>query len=200
MGYWYFNTGDIVGNQTSATRFIVGAANTSDTGPSHYTLYEVVRGADGWEIPGWVNAGVPLETPLGAQLDTIPFDLVDHTDPHFAIVTDPSIQNGVTYQGLSLGEILEGTPGYPVETPGPIGGDVGFFLVSTVPAGADVYLVDISGTRYLQGNTGAGPLNVTIMPHGDADEADRREPLGVPRRGPNHHRSTRRRARPSRSA
>ncbi len=109
-----------------------------------------------------MNAGVPLETPLGTQLDTIPFDLVDHTDPHFAVVTDPSVQNGVTYQGLSLGEILEGTPGYPVELP-PVGGDTGYFLVSTVPAGADVYLEDISGTRYLQGNTGAGPLNVTIM-------------------------------------
>ena len=44
----------------------------------------------------------------------------------------------------------------------PVGGDTGYFLVSTTPAGADVYLVDISGTRYLQGNTSAGPLNVTI--------------------------------------
>ncbi len=44
----------------------------------------------------------------------------------------------------------------------PVGGDTGYFLVSTTPAGADVYLVDISGTRYLQGNTSAGLLNVTI--------------------------------------
>ena len=32
-----------------------------------------------------------------------------------------------------------------------------------MPAGASISLVDISGTRYPQGTTGAGPLNVTIM-------------------------------------
>jgi hypothetical protein len=162
MGYWHFNTGDILGSQTNATRYIVGSANTSDSGPSQYTLYEVVRGADGWEVPAYVDAGIPLETGL-VQLDAVPFDFVDHTDPHFAVVTDPAVTGGITYAGLSLGEILEGTPGYPPESPGPIGGDTGYFLVSTVPAGADVYLVDISGTRYLQGNTTKGPLNVTIM-------------------------------------
>lgn len=161
MGAWHFNPGDILGNGT-ATRYIVGNATVSEYGPSHYTLYVVVSGTDGWEIPAYVNAGIPLETPLGVQLDGIPYDLVDHTDPHFAVVTDASVENGLTYAGLSLGEILEGTPGYPVEMP-PVGGDRGYFLVSTVPAGADIYLVDISGTRYLQGNTGAGPLNVTIV-------------------------------------
>ncbi|HOV67665.1 MAG TPA: carbohydrate-binding protein, partial [Methanoregulaceae archaeon] len=50
----------------------------------------------------------------------------------------------------------------PGTTPGPIGGDTGYFLVSTVPAGAEISLVDISGTRYPQGNTSAGPLNVTV--------------------------------------
>jgi len=44
----------------------------------------------------------------------------------------------------------------------PIGGDVGYFLVSTTPGAAEVYLEDISGTRYHTGNTGAGPLNVTV--------------------------------------
>ncbi len=161
MGYWTFNTGDILSNET-ATRYIVGNATVSDSGPSHYTLYEVVRSADGWEIPGWVNAGIPLETPLGVQLDGIPYDLVDHTDPHFAVVTDPTVSNGLTFNGLSLGEILEGTPGYPTESPEPVGGDVGYFLVSTAPAGANVYLEDISGTRTLKGTTGAGPLNVTV--------------------------------------
>jgi hypothetical protein len=160
MGYWHFNTGDILASQTNATRYIVGSANISDSGPSHYTLYEVVRGAGGWEIPAYVAAGIPLETGL-VQLDGIPFDFVDHTDPHFAVVTDPAVAAGITYAGLSLGEILGGTPGYPVELP-PVGGDTGFFLVSTAPAGADVYLVDLSGTRYLQGNTSAGPLNVTV--------------------------------------
>ncbi len=45
----------------------------------------------------------------------------------------------------------------------PVGGDRGYFLVSTVPAGAAISLVDISGTAYPQGTTSAGPLNVTIM-------------------------------------
>ena len=44
----------------------------------------------------------------------------------------------------------------------PVGGDRGYFLVSTVPSGAAISLVDISGTSYPQGNTSAGPLNVTI--------------------------------------
>ncbi|MEN6342660.1 MAG: carbohydrate-binding protein [Methanospirillum sp.] len=44
----------------------------------------------------------------------------------------------------------------------PIGGSKGYFLVSTVPAGAAISLVDISGTWYPVGNTTAGPLNVTI--------------------------------------
>ncbi len=162
MGAWHFNTGDILGNETSATRYIVGAATASDTVPAQYTLYEVVHGADGWRIPTWVNGGVPFAVPLEAQLGDLAFDLVDHTDPHFAVVTDPTVTGGVTFSGLSLGEILEGTPGYPVEQP-PVGGDKGYFLVSTVPASADIYLVDISGTRYLQGTTSAGPLNVTIM-------------------------------------
>ena len=160
MGPWHFNTGDILANGT-ATRYIVGSATVSDSGPSHYTLYEVLNGADGWTIPAYVDAGIPLETGL-TQPDGTGFDLVDHTDPHFAVVTDPAVSNGLTFNGLSLGEILEGTPGYPPESPGPVGGDVGYFLVSTMPAGADIYLEDISGTRTLQGNTSAGPLNVTV--------------------------------------
>jgi hypothetical protein len=46
--------------------------------------------------------------------------------------------------------------------PPPIGGDTGYFLVSTTPPGAGIYLEDISGTRTLQGTTSAGPLNVTV--------------------------------------
>ncbi len=44
----------------------------------------------------------------------------------------------------------------------PVGGDRGYFLVSTVPAGAAISLVDLSGTAYPQGTTSAGPLNVTV--------------------------------------
>ena len=108
-----------------------------------------------------MNGGIPFEQ-SGAHLGDLPFDLVDHTDPHFAVVTDASVKNGLTFSGLSLGEILEGTPAYPPESPGPVGGDTGYFLVSTTPAGASIYLEDISGTRTLQGTTSAGPLNVTV--------------------------------------
>ncbi len=161
MGSWHFVTGDILGNETA--QYIVTNATTPQSGPSHYTLREAVRAANGWEIPTYVNDGFGLEVAQEAQLDAIPFTFDDHTDPHFAIVTDPSVANGVTFDGLSLGEILEGTPGYPVETGPVVGGDKGYFLVSTAPAGAAIYLEDISGTRYLEGNTSAGPLNVTIM-------------------------------------
>ncbi len=44
----------------------------------------------------------------------------------------------------------------------PVGGDRGYFLVSTNPANATIYLEDISGTRYVKGTTADGPLNVTI--------------------------------------
>jgi hypothetical protein len=162
MGNWHFNTGDIVADRTSGARYIVGNATVSDSGPSRYILYEVVSGANGWEIPSWVNGGLPFEVSLGAPREDLPFDLADHTDPHFAVVTDPTVADGVMFSGLSLGELLEGTPGYPPELPEPVGGDRGFFLVSTTPAGAEIYLEDISGTRYLQGNTSAGPLNVTV--------------------------------------
>ncbi len=37
-----------------------------------------------------------------------------------------------------------------------------YFLVSTEPAGAAIYLEGLGGTRYLQGTTAAGPLNVTL--------------------------------------
>ncbi len=44
----------------------------------------------------------------------------------------------------------------------PVGGDHGYFLVSTNPANATIYLEEISGTRYVKGTTADGPLNVTI--------------------------------------
>ena len=37
-----------------------------------------------------------------------------------------------------------------------------YFLISTEPAGAAIYLEGLGGTRYLQGTTAAGPLNVTL--------------------------------------
>ncbi|MEN6517586.1 MAG: carbohydrate-binding protein [Methanospirillum sp.] len=43
-----------------------------------------------------------------------------------------------------------------------VGGDIGYFLVSTVPSGAEIYLEDIGQTRYHVGNTSAGPLNASI--------------------------------------
>lgn len=163
MGSWHFVTGDILGNDTAPTRFIVANATTPESGPSHYMLHEVVHGANGWEIPDYVNDGLPLEVAQEAQLDAIALTLLDHTDPHFAVVTDRTITGGdITYFGLSLGEILEGTPGYPPEEPPIVGGDVGYFLVSTAPAGASIYLEDISSTRYLVGTTTDGPLNITI--------------------------------------
>jgi PKD repeat protein len=58
----------------------------------------------------------------------------------------------------------EAKPGYVSVMPAgpPPGGSRGYFLVSTEPAGAEIFLEDISGTRYPRGNTTAGPLNVSI--------------------------------------
>ena len=147
-----------------------------------------------------MNGGVPLEVPLGAQLGDLAFDLLDHTDPHFAIVTDPAFTGDVTYTGLSLGEILEGTPGTRQRSRRPIGGDTGYFLVSTTPAGADIYLVDISAQPVPEGQHRRRPAERHHHAHGDADEADRRESLGVTKRRSIPSRNIRPRVRPSRSA
>ena len=62
---------------------------------------------------------------------------------------------------LSVAKVAQiGLVGLP-EAP-PVGGDIGYFLVSTTPSGAEIYLEDISATRYHVGNTTAGPLNVSI--------------------------------------
>jgi PKD repeat protein len=54
-------------------------------------------------------------------------------------------------------------PDYITVTAPPItGADRAYYLVSTVPAGAEIYLEGLGGTRYHQGNTSAGPLNVTL--------------------------------------
>ena len=59
-------------------------------------------------------------------------------------------------------EIQALTNGEDADTAPITGADRGYFLVSTVPAGAEIYLEGLGGTRYHQGNTSAGPLNVTI--------------------------------------
>jgi hypothetical protein len=153
MGAWHFNTGDILGNDTAPTRYIVANATPSDSGPSQYTLRGVVGGADGWEIPAWVTGGVPLEVPLGAQLGDLAFNLVDHTDPHFAIVTDAAVENGVTYDGLSLGEILEGLNGYPPERSGPTP-----FKPMTVPGRIEAEDYDLGGEGVAYHDTTPGNL------------------------------------------
>jgi PKD repeat protein len=49
-----------------------------------------------------------------------------------------------------------------VHDPPPVGGSTAYYLVSTVPAGAEVYLRFLGGTLEPAGNTSAGPLNVTL--------------------------------------
>ena len=151
-----YDLGDVLGNETSPDRYIVTNATEGGVEQPRYTLFPVVPDSDGWRITRYPADPFVLDA---VEVWERAMHRMDHTDPHFAVVDDPSVTGGITYHGLSLGEILEGTPGYPV---GPIGGDTGYFLVSTTPSGAEVYLEDTSGTRTLQGTTSAGPLNVTV--------------------------------------
>ncbi len=69
----------------------------------------------------------------------------------------------VTLTATTVGSDSEVKADYITVTAPPItGADRGYFLVSTVPAGAEIYLEGLGGTRYHQGNTSAGPLNVTL--------------------------------------
>ena len=69
----------------------------------------------------------------------------------------------VNLTATTVGSDSEVKADYITVTAPPItGADRGYFLVSTVPAGAEIYLEGLGGTRYHQGNTSAGPLNVTL--------------------------------------
>ena len=151
-----YDLGDVLGNDTSPDRYIVANATEGGAEQPRYTLYPAVPDGDGWRITRYPADPLVLD---GVEVWERAMHRMDHTDPHFAVVDDTSIGGGITYNGLSLGEILGGTPGYPAEA---IGGDTGYFLISTTPSGAEIYLEDLSGTRTLQGTTSAGPLNVTV--------------------------------------
>ncbi len=110
-------TGDILGNDTSATRHVVARVEGLPDMAPVYTTYSAVKNGTRWEIPKFVNGELRLDS-LG--LSSQGWNLVDHVDPHFEIVTDETMtQENITYLGLSIGELLGGTRSFPPgETPG----------------------------------------------------------------------------------
>ncbi|MEN6341567.1 MAG: carbohydrate-binding protein [Methanospirillum sp.] len=111
-----YNVGDILGNDTSPARYVVGAVEIFPNQYPLYTAYPVVRNGTDWDIPSFGH-GVFFRADA-LQVYELAMHRLDHTDPHFAIVTDPEITASNLYcYGLSLGEILDGVHGYPPEDP-----------------------------------------------------------------------------------
>ncbi|NLX48877.1 MAG: hypothetical protein GXY82_03180 [Methanospirillum sp.] len=114
-----YDTGDVLGNDTSPDRYVVANATEGGAEQPQYTLYPAVPDGDGWRLTRYPADPLVLDA---IKVWERAMHRVDHTDPHFAVVDDPSVTGGITFDGLSLGEILEGTPGYPPESLPPIGG------------------------------------------------------------------------------
>ena len=110
-----YDVGDVLSNDTSPARYVVANVTTPGTGYAVYTLYAVEPDGRDWLIPAYVDAGISLDA---IQVWERAMHRMDHADPHFAVVTDSAVENGITYAGPSLGEILEGTPGYPARLAG----------------------------------------------------------------------------------
>ncbi len=77
----------------------------------------------------------------------------------FAAPGNYTVRLTAYYPGSEIGRDAART--VTVSAP-PVGGSTGYFLVSTAPAGAAVFLRDIGGDLSLAGNTSSGPLNVTV--------------------------------------
>ena len=137
---------------------------SSDSSPSHYTLYEVVRAP----TAGRSRLGErrrPVRGPLRAQLGDLAFDLVDHTDPHFAVVTDHRRHRRPHLLRPLARRDPGGHAGYTPDVvgPRPIGGDTGTSWSRPRPRAPRSTSRTSRGRGYPIGNTTAGPLNVTIL-------------------------------------
>jgi hypothetical protein len=106
--------GDILGlDAPGSPEYVVARVQWTEGTYPVYTLYGVTETSGRWEIPDYVNGDTEIDA-----LNVVNQRLrrLDHVDPHFVIVTDRDADTTETYHyGLSLGEILGGTPGYPFE-------------------------------------------------------------------------------------
>jgi PKD repeat protein len=110
--------GDVLGTDASnTTGQVVARVQWTEGSFPIYTMYDVVKNGDRWEIEKYYNGDLQIDA---LNVFSIGWHRIDHRDPHFVIVTDLMITpNDLIYGGLSLGEILGGTPGYPFEEVSP---------------------------------------------------------------------------------
>jgi PKD repeat protein len=106
--------GDVLGTDASnTTGEVVARVQWTEGSFPIYTTYDVVKNGDRWEIKKYYNGDLQIDA---MNVFSMGWHRIDHRDPHFVIVTDLMITpNDLIYGGLSLGEILGGTPGYPFE-------------------------------------------------------------------------------------
>ncbi|HIH03488.1 MAG TPA: carbohydrate-binding protein, partial [Methanoregulaceae archaeon] len=148
-----YRIGDVLGTDASTTAgHVVAGIDTTEGVYPIYTTYDVVKNGTRWEIPKFTGGDVLVDA---QGVFTHGWHRIDHRDPHFVIVTDRTgMPGGPAYGGLSLGEILGGTPGYLFEAASPAP-----FTSLTVPGRvqAEDYNLGGEGVAYhdtTPGNTG----------------------------------------------
>ncbi len=152
--------GDILGTDASSTTgWVISQVQTSTDNYTVYHFYDVVKNGARWEIPDYVVSDIDE-----LAIFNLGRHRIDHVDPHFVIVTDRHADTTETYHyGLSLGEILEGTRGYPFEgiLPTP-------FKQLTIPGRIEAEDYDLGGEGVAYHDTTPGNLG-GVYRHDDVD-------------------------------
>ncbi len=157
-----YRVGDVLGTDASTTtgHVVAGIDMTNGAYPI-YTTYDAVKNGTRWEIPKFTG-GDSLVDAYGVFAQG--WHRIDHRDPHFVIVTDRAgTPGGPAYGGLSLGEILGGTPGYLFEAANPAP-----FTSLTVPGRVQAEDYDLGGEDVAYHDTDAGN-NGGVYRHDDVD-------------------------------
>ena len=154
--------GDVLGTDASTTtgHVVAGIDMTNGAYPI-YTTHDVVKNGTRWEIPKFTGGDSPVDA-YGVFAQG--WHRIDHRDPHFVIVTDRTgTPGGPAYGGLSLGEILGGTPGYLFEAASPAP-----FTSLSVPGRIQAEDYDLGGEGVAYHDTTPGNLGGACR-HDDVD-------------------------------